>query len=67
MKASVKIQYAIAAKRESFNIQHSTLKIQHSTFNIIKDYEKEQFLGGGAAYCDSRTDSGTDRTGYHLV
>ena len=23
----------IAAKRESFNIQHSTLKIQHSTFN----------------------------------
>ena len=45
----------------------SAINIQHSTFNIIKDYEKEQFLGGGAAYCDSRTDSGTDRTGHHLV
>ena len=45
----------IAAKRESFNIQHST-------FNIIKAYEKE-FLGSRDSHSDSGADGGSDRTG----
>ena len=45
----------IAAKRESFNIQHST-------FNIIKAYE-EEFLGSRDSHSDSGADGGTDRTG----
>ena len=51
--------FIVHRRRRPFNIQHST-------FNIIKAYEKE-FLGSRDSHSDSGADGGTDRTGNDLM